>query len=81
MRTLRFGLLALLVLAAGALPPAGAEESAAPAAEGQMPPVIRRFAADEDSLRSFYADQGRLDVYEKTRGLPLIYLLRLRRAP
>ncbi len=55
MHMLRSGLLVILLLPLGTLAPAGAEESAAPATDGVLPPIIRRFAADEDSLRTFYS--------------------------
>jgi malonyl-CoA O-methyltransferase len=40
----------------------------------------RRDCAVDDSVRSFYADAGRLDMYERQRGLPLVLVLVFERA-
>ena len=55
MRVLRILCLGLLLLPLGA-PAAGGEEEAATTPPGVMEAVIRRFAADEESLRRFYRE-------------------------
>jgi malonyl-CoA O-methyltransferase len=40
----------------------------------------RRDCAVDDSVRGFYAEAGRLDMYERQRGLPLVLVLVFERA-